>query len=334
MGAFQYNSYDTAPTSKTDFLTLSGSVTGRPSDDHLYPLECDRSKNLFGNLLIRTAGVGDDLQKYDHATFNLATVGFQAEYPLGELWVSYDVVLQAPKTETSLPWYSTWDVISTDYHDPLGGRYLNLASMKSKNVSNTLHLTREIADNLECFAIPAGGSGLYRFTCSVWPSMVVDEAPKIDFMSVQGLTFNGLPQMPDAAMSVQKRTDDVAMVYSLNCMWDVMITLKDETKPGLFTVLVTGASGQVDGLGAGSVSYWSMQRLPDDMYIRGGTSGVVSQAKKFGKVSALLAPKPLSDSARMCLEARAAPRPAYWAEERKTSVAEALRPVGVAPRRA
>lgn len=335
MGAFQYNAYDTAPTSKTDFLTLSGSVTGRPSDDHIYPLECDRSKNLFGNLLIRTAGVGDDLQKYDHATFNLATVGFQAEYPLGELWVSYDVVLQAPKTETSLPWYSTWALVASDYQNPLGGGYLNLASIKSKakNESNTLKLGREVMSNLECFTLPAGSSGLYRISWAMFPNMVVDELPTIDFMAMDGLVFQGNMTMPDPMFSVQKRSDDASMTYSISGYWDVVINLKDETKPGLFTILITGPSGKIDGMQ--EYGYWSMQRLPDDMFVRGSAPGVVSQAKKLGKVAALLEAKPLSAGARAALEGHKAPQPMYWAEERKTSSsADPLRPLSLAPRRA
>jgi len=101
LGGYQYNVYDPAPNGKPDFLALSGSVSGKPSEDHIYPMECDRSKNVFGNLLIRTGGVQDDQAKYDHAVFNLATVGFPGTYYLGELWVSYNIVLMAPKVESN-----------------------------------------------------------------------------------------------------------------------------------------------------------------------------------------------------------------------------------------
>jgi len=101
MGAFQYRSSDTAPTSMVEFMALSGSTSNRPSEDQIFPMECDPSKNVFGNLLVRTGGVSDDLQKYDHATFNLATVGFQSPYVIGQVWVSYDVLLIAPKTSSA-----------------------------------------------------------------------------------------------------------------------------------------------------------------------------------------------------------------------------------------
>lgn len=101
LGAFQYNVYDPAPSSKVEFLALSGSGSGKPSDDHIYPMECDPSKIQFKNLLVRSKGQVDDLAKYDHATLNLATVGFPGVYSLGELWVSYDVTLIAPRVQDS-----------------------------------------------------------------------------------------------------------------------------------------------------------------------------------------------------------------------------------------
>lgn len=103
LGGFQTNVYDKAPASKLEFLSLSGARSGKPSEDHIYPMECDRSKNVFGNLLVRTVGVQDDLAKYDHAVFNLATVGFPGSYYLGELWVSYQLTLMAPKVEAAVP---------------------------------------------------------------------------------------------------------------------------------------------------------------------------------------------------------------------------------------
>jgi len=101
LGAFQYNVYDPPPSSKVEFLALSGSGSGKPSDDHIYPMECDPSKIQFKNLLVRSKGQVDDLAKYDHATLNLATVGFPGVYNLGELWVSYDVTLIAPRVQES-----------------------------------------------------------------------------------------------------------------------------------------------------------------------------------------------------------------------------------------
>jgi len=107
LGGFQTNVYDKAPASKLEFLSLSGARSGKPSEDHIFPMECDRSKNVFSTLLVRTVGVQDDLAKYDHAVFNLATVGFPGSYYLGELWVSYQLTLMAPKVEAAVPSITT-----------------------------------------------------------------------------------------------------------------------------------------------------------------------------------------------------------------------------------
>lgn len=110
LGAFQYNLYDPMPASKVDMLALSGSLSGKPSEDHIYPMECMTSKNVFATRLIRSKGVSDDLAKYDAAKFCLATTGFPGEYALGELWVSYDITLMAPRVEEALP----FDVLPGD----------------------------------------------------------------------------------------------------------------------------------------------------------------------------------------------------------------------------
>lgn len=52
------------------------------------------------NLLVRKQGVSDDLAKYDHANFVIATEGMPgSSYNMGELWVSYTVELIAPRSE-------------------------------------------------------------------------------------------------------------------------------------------------------------------------------------------------------------------------------------------
>lgn len=184
MGGFQHNVYDKAPGSKLEFLALSGARSGKPSEDHIFPMECDRSKNVFGNLLVRTVGVVDDLAKYDHAVFNLATVGFPGEYYLGELWVSYKLTLMAPKVESAVPVLSTLPVATTSagvttytprympstmftvgsnswfIHQPL---FDDAAAM----TNTTGWKNGSAADGLPCMYIPAGTNGYFLFKAIV-----------------------------------------------------------------------------------------------------------------------------------------------------------------------
>jgi len=96
IGAVIYDVNAEVPQSKAGILGLSGARAGVPSKDNLFPVECAPSSRLMRNLLVRSAGVGDDLQKYDLGKLLISTVGSQTDSIAGELHVSYDVVLKSP----------------------------------------------------------------------------------------------------------------------------------------------------------------------------------------------------------------------------------------------
>lgn len=96
VGAFNYNVYKAPPVDLVQMLNMAGSVKGPPCVSAKYPLECEPSMRVFRNLLVRSNGVSDDLQKYDHANFTLATVGSQATAKIGTLHVTYDITLKMP----------------------------------------------------------------------------------------------------------------------------------------------------------------------------------------------------------------------------------------------
>jgi len=96
IGAVIYDVNAEVPISKAGILGLSGARAGVPSKDNLFPVECAPSSRLMRNLLVRSAGVSDDLQKYDLGKLLIATVGSQTVSVAGELHVSYDVVLKSP----------------------------------------------------------------------------------------------------------------------------------------------------------------------------------------------------------------------------------------------
>jgi len=172
LGAYQYNVYDTPPASKVDMMSLSGSLSGKPSEDHIYPLECAPAKGVMTNRLVRHTGVSDDLAKYDHATFNLATVGFPGVYALGELWVSYNILLMAPKVEDALPFLHNGIAASAQQtrllasgQSHLGWSWdpLTLQHASSTDFMNTLGWSQvNWTDGLPCWQVPAGTNGYYQ----------------------------------------------------------------------------------------------------------------------------------------------------------------------------
>lgn len=120
IGAMQYNPYAPSPANKTEMLALSGSADGKPAEDQIYPLECDKTMTVFGTKLVRSGGVTDDLAKYDAAVFNLATVGSQAAAVIGELYVAYDVTLKEPRVGDA-GWSSHVNLLTgADSSHPLG----------------------------------------------------------------------------------------------------------------------------------------------------------------------------------------------------------------------
>jgi len=96
IGAVIYDVNGNVPTSKAGILGLSGARAGVPSQDNLYPVECAPSSRLMRNLLVRSAGTDEDLQKYDLGKLLISTIGSQTVSVAGELHVSYDIILKSP----------------------------------------------------------------------------------------------------------------------------------------------------------------------------------------------------------------------------------------------
>jgi len=168
-GVFQYNPYEKAPANKVEAMALSGVQACVSSQDCVFPLECDPRKNVMRNLLIRKDSVSDDLAKYDHANFVIATAGMPgSSYNMGELWVSYTVSLIAPKAEDLMPMFrsnpvnslSTVDLVKT-------GLPSNLTLVAPTDTSilqsrNTLGIKRVVlGDGMPAIAFPSP-NGYYR----------------------------------------------------------------------------------------------------------------------------------------------------------------------------
>jgi len=102
--ATTYDPADSAFTSKQQMEAYQFASSTKPSESILHPVECDPSQNVMDALYVRasTNPTNTDIRFYDHGTFTFATSGMQAAAVIGELWVSYHVILKKPKIPTPI----------------------------------------------------------------------------------------------------------------------------------------------------------------------------------------------------------------------------------------
>jgi len=105
--ASQYNSLATPFINKQQMENTQYCVSVKPSKSVIHPIECDPSLAPAPVLYTRLATVGDitagDLRLYDHCQEEIAVVGMQQDnVNLGELWISYDIMLYLPVLNNGL----------------------------------------------------------------------------------------------------------------------------------------------------------------------------------------------------------------------------------------
>jgi len=93
----QYDVYAGTPTSKPEMMNCYFSVSGKPSESILAPIECDPTTIPASPLFIVNGAILPDVHWYAMATLNIGTQGATANYNgAWELWVSYDIELYEP----------------------------------------------------------------------------------------------------------------------------------------------------------------------------------------------------------------------------------------------
>jgi len=95
--ATNYDVLDPPFLTKQAMDSYEFSTSSVPSDHMLHPVECAPGANPTKTLYIRTGAATGDLRLYDIGLFEYATQGMQSVYSVGELWVSYDVILKKPR---------------------------------------------------------------------------------------------------------------------------------------------------------------------------------------------------------------------------------------------
>lgn len=101
--ATQYNSNREPFYEKITMMQYDGAMSGKTSQTQMHGVECDpRKMSGSPGKYVRVGPVLEDQDKndYDHAQFNIAVADIPNGYQnqsMGELWVSYTVVLRKPK---------------------------------------------------------------------------------------------------------------------------------------------------------------------------------------------------------------------------------------------
>lgn len=132
--AANYNAAAPNFNNKQQMENYEGGISCRPSECMRYFVECAKLRTVLNELYIRTGAVpaGQDQRLYDLCNFQIATNGFQGtSVNIGELWVSYQVVLRKPKLFSALGLYSDWASIT-----PVGGSYTDLLPLGSSGSWN------------------------------------------------------------------------------------------------------------------------------------------------------------------------------------------------------
>jgi hypothetical protein len=291
LGGFQTNVYDKAPASKLEFLSLSGARSGKPSEDHIYPMECDRNKNVFGNLLVRTVGVADDMAKYDHAVFNLATVGFPGSYYLGELWVSYKLTLMAPKVESAVPNLTSIPV-PTELDPEAPTRRVFDSTLLPGSPQKFIHsapLTDDTSvlnyagwttgtgtDGYPCTVVPAGTTGyflvdIYRESVnaeSIMPHILNTVLDNSGVFAVDTKTWFGLDEVSQTGNTYYGAS---SQCYRVNAFPDKPLKVRFYTENSFTATNVKFSINVV--------------RLPDKIFATSSSSTTVSLAQKVQRIT-------------------------------------------------
>lgn len=158
-----YNAASSPFGTKQQMLEYSGSVSARICDTMVHGIECDPKKHGGSGIEYTRAGAvptGQDIKTYDLGIFQIATSGvsstsFPVGTQLGELWVSYDVILSKPKFWDNLG----YSILTDAFYGIVGDTLLTpLGTAPFKSANNTIGGTISKAGNTT-YTFPDNFSG-------------------------------------------------------------------------------------------------------------------------------------------------------------------------------
>lgn len=109
-----YNSNSIPPTTKQQVEMLEGGVSAKPSQTFLFPIECEKSVNGNVHKYVVYDGAypsnSFDINLYDWGKLYIGSSGIPnpatGPAPLGEVWISYEVMFFKPEVITSQNFFS------------------------------------------------------------------------------------------------------------------------------------------------------------------------------------------------------------------------------------
>jgi len=170
MMATQYNPLDASFINKQQLLNESGAMDAKPSENLIHFVECDPHLNTLTTLYIRSSGApaGSDLRLYDLGTTTVATYGSQSIADVGEIWVSYDVILMKPKITGALALTSL-----TSHYGSASNPSISFPLQSIQPRFEGIGLT--YAATTSTFTFPQGLQGVFMFNVT-WTGTVASTA--------------------------------------------------------------------------------------------------------------------------------------------------------------
>lgn len=104
MMATNYDAADEPFASKQEIDSYQFANSGPPFQRILHTVECAKASNTMNKYFVRNSSgirAGSSIQMYDLGNFQICTQGMQANYTVGELWVTYKVKLSRPRVKTN-----------------------------------------------------------------------------------------------------------------------------------------------------------------------------------------------------------------------------------------
>jgi hypothetical protein len=149
--ATNYDVLDDNFNSKQQMLAYQYSTDCKPSLSAIHAVECQPKSNVLSTMYVRPSSAapsGSDRRFYDLGNFQIATVGQQAAFTVGELWVSYDILLKKPK-------------IGSPLGDDVSTCHFRITSASNSNplltVSRQANYTIDCTCNVSSVVIPRSG---------------------------------------------------------------------------------------------------------------------------------------------------------------------------------
>lgn len=180
----EYDSADSTYVNKQQMENSMYACSTKPSESMIMPIECDPRQNPIGNLYTRSGAVpsGKDSRLYDLCNFQIASVGSQAAAVVGELWISYDIILRKPQMSSGL------GLALDSYHLQM----TNAAGDNPLGTARTeLFDTYGITATNVALTMMQGHSGIHKLTYNVTGDSVAVTSPIVTYTNAaEVLVYN------------------------------------------------------------------------------------------------------------------------------------------------